>query len=139
MQGKAAAVTAVVAAALVSAAWTLATPPAPSRPLGEPPPAPASNVSGGSATQAKPAPGSSPARFTREANVDRSGNDIRSEHLAPGSNADDCEKRCTETKGCLAYTFVKLSSTVPAPICWLKDAIPQGYPSSCCTSGVRMD
>ncbi|MET0634153.1 MAG: PAN domain-containing protein [Xanthobacteraceae bacterium] len=75
-------------------------------------------------------------RFDREPNIDRSGNDIRSEKLAAGANVGDCEQRCAATEGCVAYTFVKQSSTVPLPICWLKDTVPHGYASSCCTSGV---
>jgi PAN domain-containing protein len=75
-------------------------------------------------------------RFDREPNLDRSGNDIRSERLAPGATVGDCELRCTATEGCVAYTFVKQSTTVPQPICWLKDTVPHGYASSCCTSGV---
>lgn len=82
-------------------------------------------------TAAAPAP-----RFVREPNLDRSGNDIRSEKLAPTAGVEDCEQRCADTKGCVAYTFVKRSTTVPAPICWLKDTVPAGYDSSCCTSGV---
>lgn len=75
-------------------------------------------------------------RFAIEPNLDRSGNDIKSVKLAPEALVDACERLCEATKGCISFTFVKRSSTVPEPICWLKDATPVGYPSSCCTSGV---
>ena len=81
-------------------------------------------------------PVSATGRFVREPNLDRSGNDIRSEKLEPTAEVEDCERRCEATRGCIAYTFVKKSTTVPQPICWLKDTVPHGYTSSCCTSGV---
>ena len=76
-------------------------------------------------------------RFSREVNLDRSGNDIRSVKLPEGSPVEACEDVCAATTGCVAFTFVKESTTVPQPICWLKDTVPTGYPSSCCTSGIK--
>lgn len=74
-------------------------------------------------------------RFTRELNIDRSGNDIRVETLQTGVDATDCETMCAATKGCVAYTFVKQSATVPKPLCRIKDQAPYGHESSCCVSG----
>lgn len=73
--------------------------------------------------------------FVQEPNIDRSGNDFRVEVLASNANADDCDRLCRADKVCVAYTFVKRSSTVPQPLCRLKDAAPHGHESSCCTSG----
>lgn len=81
-------------------------------------------------------PLASESRFTREPNLDRSGGDIRKEILATEATVEDCEARCLATKGCLAFTFVKRSMTVPEPICWIKHTASVGYPSHCCTSGV---
>ena len=75
--------------------------------------------------------------FTREDNLDRSGNDLKKVLLAPEANVEACEKLCADLEGCRAFTFVKRSTTVPKPICWLKDTVPTGYASECCTSGVR--
>ena len=75
--------------------------------------------------------------FVRETNLDRSGSDIRSDKLAANAGIEACELRCVATSGCVAYTFVKRSTTVPEPICWLKSVVPVGYPSECCISGVR--
>lgn len=80
--------------------------------------------------------GASADRFAREPNLDRSGNDIASIKLNEGDGVADCEQRCLTTPGCVAYTFVKRSTTVPLPICWVKDTVPHGYESSCCSSGV---
>ena len=75
-------------------------------------------------------------QFTREPDLDRSGNDLRRDVLDAGSNVDVCEARCLATNGCVAFTYVKQSTTVPQPICWLKNTVPTGYKSSCCISGV---
>ncbi len=74
-------------------------------------------------------------RFTREPNIDRSGNDIRVEPLPLGSEAAACEAMCAATKGCVAFTFVKQSTTVPAPLCRVKNEAPYGHESHCCVSG----
>lgn len=74
--------------------------------------------------------------FTREPNTDRSGNDIRSLELAAEATVEACEQHCRDTPGCVAFTLVKRSTTVPQPICRLKDATPYGHESSCCTSGM---
>lgn len=75
--------------------------------------------------------------FTRETNLDRSGDDLRRDVLPVDATVEACERRCAETADCVAFTFVLRSKTVPAPICWLKKVVPVGYPSSCCISGVR--
>jgi hypothetical protein len=75
------------------------------------------------------------ARFTREVDIDRSGNDIRKDLLEETATVDDCERRCAATQGCVAFTFVKRAVTVPRPICWLKSVAPYGHKSSCCISG----
>jgi hypothetical protein len=76
-------------------------------------------------------------QFTREPNLDRSGNDLRRDVLDAGASVDDCEARCVAAAGCVAFTFIKKSTTVPQPICWLKQTVPVGYESSCSISGVR--
>lgn len=84
-------------------------------------------------TQASPA---ATRQFTRERNIDRSGNDIKVETLAADATADDCADRCARMPNCLSFTFVKRSTTVPQPVCRLKDQVPFGHQSSCCTSGL---
>jgi PAN domain len=91
---------------------------------------------GSRAAPAAALPAATAGRFLREPNIDRSGNDIRSDKLPVDASVEDCERVCVATNGCVAYTFVKLSTTVPQPICWLKNAVPYGHASSCCTSGV---
>ncbi len=85
------------------------------------------------------APGPRPAvpkpQFSREPNLDRSGSDIKREVLDAQATVDACEARCVATSGCVAFTFVKQSTTVPQPICWLKSTVPTGYASECCISG----
>lgn len=80
-------------------------------------------------------PAVSKASFTREANTDRSGNDMKVVALAAEQDETACEAMCAATKGCVAYTYVKQSKTVPLPVCRIKDAQPFGHQSSCCTSG----
>lgn len=77
--------------------------------------------------------------FTREPDTDRSGNDIAVVELATGATADDCAARCGTTNGCVAFTYVKQSTTVPAPVCRLKNEKPYGHESSCCISGALKD
>lgn len=74
-------------------------------------------------------------RFTREPNIDRSGNDIRVEPLPIGSEPAACEAMCAATSGCVAFTFVKRSTTVPQPLCRVKNDAPYGHESHCCVSG----
>lgn len=74
-------------------------------------------------------------RFTRELNIDRSGNDIRVESLPVGADAAACEALCTKTAACVAFTYVKQSTTVPQPVCRIKDQAPFGHESNCCVSG----
>jgi hypothetical protein len=85
----------------------------------------------------QPQPARPKPQFTREPNLDRSGNDLRRDVLDAGANVEECEARCLAATGCVAFTFVKKSTTVPQPICWLKQTVPVGYESSCCISGVR--
>lgn len=73
--------------------------------------------------------------FSREPNTDRSGNDLKKVELADGDEVAQCEALCQSTPACVAFTFVKRSTTVPKPICWLKDVVPVAYESGCCTSG----
>lgn len=75
--------------------------------------------------------------FTREPNMDRSGNDIRKIELEASQDVAACEELCRGTPGCVAFTYVKRNTTVPVPICRLKDTAPTAHESSCCTSGVR--
>lgn len=75
--------------------------------------------------------------FTREPNMDRSGNDIRKIELEASQEVGACEDLCRALSDCKAFTYVKKSTTVPRPICRLKDTTPTAHESSCCTSGVR--
>lgn len=75
-------------------------------------------------------------RFTREPNLDRSGDDLRRDVLDATAPVEACEARCLNAAGCVAFTYVKKSTTVPQPICWLKKVVPVGYASECCISGV---
>ena len=77
----------------------------------------------------------SKASFAREGSTDRSGNDMKVVTLAADQDAAACEALCAATQGCVAYTYVKQSKTVPQPVCRIKDAKPFGHQSSCCTSG----
>ncbi|HRD75915.1 MAG TPA: PAN domain-containing protein [Hyphomicrobiaceae bacterium] len=74
--------------------------------------------------------------FTREVNIDRSGNDIERVEMDPSAGIDACEQLCRSNAACVAFTYVKQSTTVPRPICRLKDQKPFGHQSSCCVSGV---
>lgn len=74
-------------------------------------------------------------QFTVEANRDRSGNDVKVEELPVGASFEVCRDKCAGMPGCVAYTFVKQSTTVPKPVCRLKDAAPFPHESSCCISG----
>lgn len=85
---------------------------------------------------ATPPPAVPKPRFVIEADLDRSGSDLRRDVLDAGATVDACEARCLAANGCVAFTFVKQSTTVPQPICWLKNSVPTGYKSSCCISGV---
>jgi len=85
---------------------------------------------------ATPPPAVPKPRFVIEADLDRSGSDLRRDVLDAGATVDACEARCLAANGCVAFTFVKQSTTVPQPICWLKNTVPTGYKSSCCISGV---
>ncbi|MFM9943325.1 MAG: PAN domain-containing protein [Hyphomicrobiaceae bacterium] len=95
--------------------------------VAQPPQAPAA---------APPPAATAASRFTREPNLDRSGNDLRKDILPPDAGIEVCEQRCLEATGCVAFTYVKRSTTVPQPICWLKATVPVGYSSECCISGV---
>jgi hypothetical protein len=77
-------------------------------------------------------------RFSREPNADRSGNDIRVEALPGAAGAERCEAMCAATAACVAYTYVKRSATVPAPLCRIKDQAPFAHESECCISGRRL-
>lgn len=76
-----------------------------------------------------------PRTFTRESDIDRSGDDIRKDILVVGQGVEVCEQRCRDLPACVAFTYVKQSTTVPAPIFWLKRTAPYGHASSCCISG----
>lgn len=75
-------------------------------------------------------------QFTHEVDRDRSGNDIRVEVLDTATAPETCRDLCAATSGCVAFTFVKQSTTVPKPLCRLKDARPYPHESSCCVSGM---
>ena len=81
MQLKSLAAIAILGFAALMIAWPVARAPVISEPVPQNPE--------NSFTAAAAATG----RFTREANLDRSGNDIRSDKLAAGASVDDCEHR----------------------------------------------
>jgi hypothetical protein len=76
------------------------------------------------------------ASFTVEPNFDRPGSDYRDFDL-PAADAALCQSACAAQDMCVAFTYVKPGLQSDAPRCWLKSALPEGYASDCCVSGVR--
>jgi len=89
--------------------------------------------------QAAPAGGATPPGPTRQATleygVNRRGFDMRSLVL-PGGTPEQCRDACLADMSCLAFTFVQPGIQGPNARCWLKNAVPQATPSTCCVSGV---
>ncbi|HKO09237.1 MAG TPA: TIR domain-containing protein [Alphaproteobacteria bacterium] len=89
--------------------------------------------------QAAPAGGATPPGATRQATleygVNRRGSDMRSLEL-PGGTPEQCRNACLADMSCLAFTFVQPGIQGPNARCWLKNAVPQATPSTCCVSGV---
>ncbi|MFX8907096.1 PAN domain-containing protein, partial [Acinetobacter baumannii] len=53
-----------------------------------------------------------------------------------GTNAAACRAACEGEAGkCLAWTYVQPGVQGRAPVCYLKDAVPEGRKDDCCTSG----
>ena len=94
---------------------------------------------------AQPAPGKRPVRVPLatpeqqaplEAGIDRYGSDYRSVELAE-PKPELCRDECGRDERCKAYTYVKPGVQGDAPVCWLKDAVPEPSPNEDCVSGVK--
>jgi len=71
-----------------------------------------------------------------EYNVDRPGSDYRSFDL-PTPSPEQCQAACMNEPACVAFTYVNAGVQGPSPRCWLKNAVPQPVPQTCCVSGVK--
>src|SRR4051812_29786529 len=78
---------------------------------------------------AYPAPG-------LEWNVDRPGSDYRSFDL-PAPNPEMCQLTCMNEPQCAAFTYMNPGVQGPNARCWLKNAVPQPVPQTCCVSGSK--
>src|SRR5262245_53846296 len=67
----------------------------------------------------------------------------------PGQDIDDfdlmaadpwlCDQACRANPNCKAWTYVKPNTDQgPRPRCWLKDAIPEAVPDTCCVSAISV-
>ena len=113
-----------------------APPPAPESAPPPPPPAP-------EPVQSAPPPppqawsGEPPeARRGLEFNVDRRGLDYTSFDL-PQPRPSLCREACLHDQRCAAFTYVNPGVQGPNARCWLKSAVANPVPSSCCVSGVK--
>jgi hypothetical protein len=72
---------------------------------------------------------------TFEPRVDRPGMDYR--NFTPRNpDPEDCRDACLAERRCRAWTFVRAGIQGPAPVCWLKDRVPEAQGNDCCTSGI---
>lgn len=67
-------------------------------------------------------------------NTDRPGSDFR--NIALRGSSQDCQEFCRRTRGCRAWTFVKVGFHGPSARCFLKNVVPAAVRNPCCTSGV---
>jgi len=81
-------------------------------------------ISGGGAVQ----PG-------MEQNTDRPGSDFR-RFVMSSPNPNACQNACTNDSKCRAWTYVRPGVQTSHAVCWLKHAIPNPIPNTCCVSGV---
>jgi hypothetical protein len=72
---------------------------------------------------------------TFERGVDRPGLDYRSFDLRE-ADPSSCERACVRDGRCVAWTYVAPGIQSSTARCWLKNGIPRGIRSGCCTSGV---
>ena len=72
----------------------------------------------------------------QEINVDRPGSDIRRGY--PVVTSSQCESACSNSRDCLAYTYVKPDVQAETGLCWLKNGTPRRVPNPCCISGVKL-
>ena len=73
---------------------------------------------------------------TLEWNVDRPGSDYRSFDLESAS-PEICQQTCMSEPSCVAFTYVNPGVQGPNPRCFLKNAVPNPVPQTCCVSGVK--
>lgn len=71
-----------------------------------------------------------------EYDTDRPGSDYRHFEMTQGT-PELCRAVCVGDPPCKAFTYVKPGVQGPKARCWLKQAVPQAGPSSCCVSGVK--
>jgi hypothetical protein len=71
-----------------------------------------------------------------EWNVDRPGSDYRSFDMATPS-PEICQQTCLSEPACVAFTYVNPGVQAPNARCWLKNAIPNPVPQTCCVSGTK--
>src|SRR5438270_55528 len=78
---------------------------------------------------AYPAPG-------LEWNIDRPGADYRSFDL-PAASPEMCQSTCMNEPQCAAFTYMNPGVQGPNARCWLKSAVPEPVPRTCCVSGFK--
>lgn len=74
--------------------------------------------------------------LTMEKDVDRPGNDYTHFALA-APDPKLCMQACADDPKCMAYTYVKPTSSSAQARCWLKGQVPQAKPNKTCISGVK--
>jgi hypothetical protein len=78
-----------------------------------------------------------PPQASFEPDTDRMGGDYTSVTLPAQSVPRDCQALCAaDGNRCKAWTYVKAGVQAANPRCWLKNSVPAGKPSNCCSSGV---
>jgi len=71
-----------------------------------------------------------------EWNVNRRGADYRDFDLITPS-PETCQSTCMSEPQCVAFTYVNPGVQGPNARCWLKSAVPEPAPDTCCVSGVK--
>jgi hypothetical protein len=71
-----------------------------------------------------------------EWDTNRMGSDYSNFDL-PRDDPGLCRDACANEPNCKAWTYVKPNFQGPKPRCWLKYAVPQATPNTCCVSGVK--
>ncbi|MES1206815.1 MAG: PAN domain-containing protein [Pseudomonadota bacterium] len=95
--------------------------------VGAPPPPPP-------APPPPPPPAPMPQAF--EPGINRPGMDYRNFELVR-ADPNICWNECQREPRCAAYTYVNPGVQGASARCWLKDAVPNARPDSCCVSGVK--
>ncbi|MBR0652082.1 OmpA family protein [Roseomonas terrae] len=97
---------------------------------------PASSPAPDAAASTPAAPAATPSPMPAlEPDTDRQGNDYRTDELA-GGGAAACQALCLGEAMCRAFTFVPAAEGNGAGACWLKDGVPDAFPSGGMVSGV---